>query len=50
MKGVPFMETKTLVQKYTDEMIAIRRHIHANPEISNKEFNTTALIKEKLTE
>lgn len=44
------METNALVKKYTDEMIAIRRHIHANPELSNAEFNTTALIKEKLTE
>lgn len=31
-------------------MIAIRRHIHANPELSNAEFKTTELIKEKLTE
>ena len=44
------METRTHVKKYTEEMIAIRRHIHENPETSNAEFKTTALIKEKLTE
>ncbi|MBQ7797367.1 MAG: amidohydrolase [Lachnospiraceae bacterium] len=44
------METTNLVKKYTEEMIAIRRHIHANPELSNAEFKTTELIKEKLTE
>ncbi len=27
------------------ELIAIRRHIHANPELSFKEFNTSAYIK-----
>lgn len=44
------METLKLVQQYTDEMIAIRRHIHQNPETSNAEYKTTELIKEKLTE
>ena len=44
------METMKLVQQYADEMIAIRRHIHQNPELSNEEFKTTELIKEKLTE
>lgn len=44
------MNTNALVKQYDDEMIAIRRHIHENPEISNQEFHTTALIKEKLTE
>lgn len=44
------MNTNDLVRQYTDEMIAIRRHIHENPEISNQEFQTTAFIKEKLTE
>ena len=31
-------------------MIEIRRHIHAHPELSNEEFKTTELIREKLTE
>lgn len=44
------METMELVQKHAEEMIAIRRHIHQNPELSNEEYQTTELIKEKLTE
>ena len=31
-------------------MIGIRRHIHENPELSNEEIRTTALIREKLEE
>lgn len=31
-------------------MTAIRRHIHQHPELSNEEFETTKLIREKLTE
>lgn len=31
-----------------DEMIAIRRHLHANPELSLEEFNTSALVADKL--
>lgn len=45
-----FMETMKLVQSCEEEMIAIRRHIHQHPELSNQEFATTELIKEKLAE
>ena len=44
------MDTMELVKQYSDEMIQIRRHIHEHPELSNEEFQTTELIKEKLTE
>ena len=44
------MNTMELVRKYENEMIEIRRYIHENPELSNQEFNTTALIRKKLTE
>ena len=44
------METMKLVLPYTEEMTAIRRHIHQHPELSNEEFETTRLIREKLTE
>lgn len=44
------MDTMDIIKKYESDMIEIRRHIHANPELSNEEFKTTALIKEKLTE
>lgn len=44
------METKQLAEKYFDQMVATRRTIHQNPELSNKEFETTALIKKNLQE
>ena len=44
------MYTTGLTAKYEDEMIAIRRHIHRHPELSNKEYKTTEFIREKLTE
>ena len=39
-----------LIKKYEADMIGIRRHIHENPELSNEEIRTTALIREKLEE
>lgn len=44
------MNTMDLIKKYESGMIDIRRHIHANPELSNEEFKTTELIRKKLTE
>ena len=44
------MDTMNLIREQESDMIEIRRHIHANPELSNEEFKTTELIKEKLTE
>ncbi len=38
------------VEKLTDEMIAIRRRIHENPEVGLCEHETAALISERLTE
>jgi amidohydrolase len=40
---------KSLSAAYKDEFIQIRRHIHAHPELSYKEFNTSTFIQEKLT-
>lgn len=37
--------TNQLVEQYNNEMIALRRKIHENPELSNKEFEATARIK-----
>src|SRR5262245_55949038 len=31
-------------------LVAVRRHIHANPELSGQEFETAALIQRELTE
>jgi len=39
---------KELARQYSDEVIGIRRHIHANPELSYQEFNTSLFIQEKL--
>jgi amidohydrolase len=35
---------KNLAAKYSSEIIGIRRHLHANPELSEKEFNTADFI------
>ncbi len=41
---------KSLSALYKNEFIEIRRHIHANPELSYKEFETSAFIQSKLIE
>src|SRR5687768_3776480 len=43
-------KVKTLASRYHAETVAVRRHIHANPELSFKEFNTSAYIASKLDE
>ena len=40
---------KQLALDYADEFIKIRHHLHANPELSYKEFETSAFIQQKLT-
>lgn len=40
---------KTLAKEYADEFVAIRRHIHANPELSYLEFETSAYVQQKLS-
>jgi hippurate hydrolase len=39
---------KSLSEKYTEEFIAVRRHLHANPELSFEEWNTSAYIQQLL--
>jgi len=41
---------KALSKQYLNEFIEVRHHIHSNPELSYKEFNTSAFIQGKLTE
>ncbi len=41
---------KILSEKYLSEVIHIRRHLHANPELSFEEFNTSKFIASKLKE
>ena len=39
---------KRLAHQYKEEFIAIRRHIHAHPELSYEEYETSAFIQQKL--
>lgn len=39
---------KILAQKHSSEVIAIRRHIHANPELSYQEYNTAKYVATQL--
>ena len=41
---------KTLAKKYAPEFIEIRRHLHANPELSYKEFETAKFVQSRLKE
>jgi amidohydrolase len=41
---------KDLAKKYSAEFIAVRHHLHAHPELSYKEFETSAFIQQKLKE
>jgi len=40
----------SLAKKYKEEFIAVRRHLHANPELSYKEFETSKFVQGKLQE
>lgn len=39
---------KELIGKYQEDAVSLRRRIHENPELSMKEINTTALVKQQL--
>lgn len=41
---------KQLSEKYLPEIIQVRRHLHANPELSFVEYNTSKFIASKLKE
>lgn len=41
---------KQLASQYKNDAVSIRRHLHANPELSYKEFNTSQFIQDKLKE
>ncbi len=44
----PIQKIKSLSESYFQEILEIRRHIHANPELSFEEFNTANFIEQKL--
>ncbi len=39
---------KSLAKAYKDEVIANRRHLHANPELSYQEYQTSQFVEKKL--
>lgn len=39
---------KSLAKQYSDEFVSVRQHLHANPELSYQEFETSKFIQEKL--
>src|SRR6187399_3447942 len=41
---------KKLAKEYSAEFIAVRHHLHANPELSYQEFETSKFIQNKLAE
>jgi hippurate hydrolase len=42
-------QIKKLAAKYKDEFIAIRQHLHAHPELSYQEFETSKFVQQKLS-
>jgi amidohydrolase len=49
-KNVRIMKDKIkqLASKYADEFIEVRHHLHAHPELSFSEFETSSFVQEKL--
>ena len=41
-------QIKNLAKKYADEFIDIRHHLHANPELSYEEYETSKFVQQKL--
>lgn len=41
-------QIKALAKNYSGEFISIRRHLHAHPELSYKEFETSKFVQQKL--
>ena len=39
---------RDLARQYAPEFIEIRRHLHAHPELSYQEFQTSAFVQQKL--
>ncbi len=41
---------KSLARQYAPEFISVRQHLHANPELSYQEFETSRFVQERLKE
>jgi hippurate hydrolase len=48
MNPVLYSEINALAEKHFEKLIAFRRHLHANPELSYQEFKTSAYIQDAL--
>ncbi|MFN5370944.1 MAG: M20/M25/M40 family metallo-hydrolase, partial [Bacteroidia bacterium] len=48
MNPISYREIQALAEKYSEKLIAFRRHLHANPELSFQEYKTSAFIQEAL--
>ncbi|MEE8139079.1 MAG: amidohydrolase, partial [Thermoanaerobaculia bacterium] len=46
--GAQYEELDAAIQRVTPEVIEIRHHLHQNPELSNREVETSKLIAERL--
>jgi metal-dependent amidase/aminoacylase/carboxypeptidase family protein len=40
---------KQLAKQYAPQFIEVRHHLHAHPELSYKEFETSKFVQQKLT-
>jgi amidohydrolase len=45
---MPEQRIKDLAKKYAPEFIEVRHHLHAHPELSYQEFETSKFVREKL--
>ncbi len=43
-----YLKIDQLAHQYNEEVISLRRHFHQNPELSNREFKTSARVAEEL--
>lgn len=43
-----YLKIDALASQYNQEVITLRRHFHENPELSNREFKTSARVAEEL--
>jgi amidohydrolase len=48
--GVASATIAAVVEKYADDLVELRRDLHAHPELSWEEERTTALVADRLTE
>lgn len=43
-------KVQSLAKSFAPDLIQIRRHLHANPELSYQEYNTSAFVQQQLTQ